>query len=72
MAESARTLGDLVDDLQRPDDAPAAPRPPHSNRRRWYQAAVSSAAVSLAASASALTSGVSDTEPAPRAAAPAG
>ncbi|WP_433729043.1 DUF1707 SHOCT-like domain-containing protein [Nocardia sp. CA-129566] len=73
LAESATTLGDLgdlVDDLQRPDDAPAAPRPPHSNRRRWYQAAVSTAAVGAAVVAFVLTSGVSDSEPAPHAAAP--
>ncbi|WP_433681542.1 DUF1707 domain-containing protein [Nocardia sp. CA-119907] len=71
LAESATTLGDLgdlVDDLQRPDDAPAAPRPPHSNRRRWYRAAVSTAAVGAAVIAFVLTSGVSDPEPAPRAA----
>lgn len=68
LAESATTLGDLadlVDDLQRRTDAPAPPRPPHSNRRRWYQVGVSAAAVCAGVVAFVLTSGAASSEPAP-------
>ncbi|MGV9673847.1 DUF1707 domain-containing protein [Nocardia sp. NPDC003482] len=48
LANEATTLGDLAeltDDLQRSADAPDEPRPPRSNRGRWYTAALTAAVV---------------------------
>ena len=70
LAESATTLGDLadlVDDLQRPTDAPAPPRPPHSNRRRWYLSGVMAASVCAMVATFVLTSGITTSDPAPAA-----
>ncbi|MEV5836706.1 DUF1707 domain-containing protein [Nocardia sp. NPDC052112] len=68
LAQGAKTLGDLadlVDDLQRPTDAPLPPTPPRSNRRRWYVIGVTAASVCSAVAAFALTSGaaISDAPP---------
>ncbi|WP_244976064.1 DUF1707 SHOCT-like domain-containing protein [Nocardia huaxiensis] len=43
LAGAAKTLGELADltaDLQRPADAPGAPRPPQPHRRHWFAGAV--------------------------------
>ncbi|WP_433757756.1 DUF1707 SHOCT-like domain-containing protein [Nocardia sp. CA-135398] len=70
LAQGAKTLGDLadlVDDLQRPSDAPAPPTPPRSNRRRWHVIGVTAASVCAAVGAFTLTSGAA-TSDAPHAA----
>jgi hypothetical protein len=70
LAGEAKTLGDLtglVDDLQRPNDAPPLPQPPHSNRRQWFLIGVTTAAVCAAVVTFALTSRASDPAPLPAA-----
>ncbi|WP_062993155.1 DUF1707 SHOCT-like domain-containing protein [Nocardia anaemiae] len=70
LAQGAKTLGDLadlVDDLQRPTDAPLPPTPPRSNRRRLYVIGVCAASVCAAVAAFTLTGGVA-TSDAPHAA----
>ncbi|MFI7663838.1 DUF1707 domain-containing protein [Nocardia sp. NPDC049526] len=68
LAQGAKTLGDLadlVDDLQRPTDAPLPPAPPRSNRRRWYVICVTAASVCAAVAAFALTSGAAASDAPP-------
>ncbi|MBL1072925.1 DUF1707 domain-containing protein [Nocardia sp. 2] len=51
LAGAAKTLGELADltaDLQRPADAPAAPRPPRARRKNWFTAVVAVAATAAA------------------------
>ncbi|MEV6138665.1 DUF1707 domain-containing protein [Nocardia sp. NPDC051990] len=70
LAQGAKTLGDLadlVDDVQRPTDAPLPPTPPRSNRRRWYVIGVTAASVGAAVAAFVLTSGAATPDAPPAA-----
>ncbi|MEV4126543.1 DUF1707 domain-containing protein [Nocardia sp. NPDC049707] len=70
LAQGATTLGDLadlVDDVQRPTDAPLPPTPPRSNRRRWYVISATAASFGAAVAAFVLTSGVATPDAPPAA-----